>query len=242
MRASARRVTRGLTVALATSVCWVASAPPSEATSTPFPVCRVGDTLTQHGALADWSRSVVDTALRLASTYAPTDLRPTSTAGISGGGSVRGFVIADLKAMTSAAKAAGAPIAVQSAYRSYATQRQTFAYWVNAYGYARALTLSARAGHSEHQMGTTLDLRSLGGAAPWDYPDWGTTRAGAWLRANSWKYGFVMSYPKGQMSATCYAYEPWHFRYVGRARAKAVHASGFTLRQYLWLDQRRWVP
>jgi D-alanyl-D-alanine carboxypeptidase len=233
-------VTRGVTAALFSSACWLSAATPSGAASAAFPVCRVADTLTQHGALADWSRSVVDTQYRLASTYAPTDLRPTSAAGISGGGSVRGFVIADLRAMTAAAKAAGAPIAVQSAYRSYATQQQTFAYWVNAYGYARALTLSARAGHSEHQLGTTLDLRSSGGAAPWDYADWGTTRAGAWLRANSWRYGFVMSYPKGQMSATCYAYEPWHFRYVGRARAKAVRDSGFTLRQYLWLDQRRW--
>ena len=30
--------------------------------------------------------------------------------------------------------------------------------------------------------------------------DWGTTKAGAWLKRNSWKYGFVMSYPKGKSS------------------------------------------
>ena len=67
---------------------------------------------------------------------------------------------------------------------------------------------------------------------------WETTKAGAWLGANAWKYGFVMSYPKGKTSVTCYMYEPWHFRYVGRTVAKAVHDSKLTLREYLWRQQR----
>ena len=70
--------------------------------------------------------------------------------------------------MATAARKAGARFSVQSAYRSYATQKTTFAYWVDVHGYAVALTESARAGHSEHQLGTTLDLRSYGGRAPWD--------------------------------------------------------------------------
>jgi D-alanyl-D-alanine carboxypeptidase-like protein len=101
-------------------------------------------------------------------------------------------------------------------------------------GYSSAIKSSARAGHSEHQLGTTLDLRSWGGSAPWYYADWGRTKAGTWLRTNAWKYGFVMSYPKGKISVTCYAYEPWHFRYVGRPMAAAIRASGLTLREYLW--------
>ena len=54
------------------------------------------------------------------------------------------------------------------------------------------------------------------------------------MKANAWKYGWVMSYPKGKTSVTCYQYEPWHYRYVGRAEAKAIHDSGLTTRQYLW--------
>jgi D-alanyl-D-alanine carboxypeptidase len=55
------------------------------------------------------------------------------------------------------------------------------------------------------------------------------------MAANAWKYGFIESYPRGvSPSKTCYAYEPWHFRYVGRAEAAAVHASGLTLREWLW--------
>ena len=36
------------------------------------------------------------------------------------------------------------------------------------------------------------------------------------MAANAWKYGFIMSLPEGQDQLTCYMYEPWHYRYVGR--------------------------
>jgi D-alanyl-D-alanine carboxypeptidase len=139
--------------------------------------------------------------------------------------------------MVRAARGAGARLAVQSAFRSYSTQKSTFAYWSRVSGYSAALKSSARAGHSEHQLGTTVDFRSYGGSAPWYYSDWGTTKAGAWLKKNAWKYGFIMSYPKGKASVTCYAYEPWHYRFVGRSEAAKVRSSGLTLRQYLWLKQ-----
>ena len=221
-------------VAMLTAVAWstVAAAPV-------VPACRVADTVTAHDELGDWRRSLLDLTYRLRSTYAPPDLRTTADAGLNSGFSVRGFVIADLKAMAAAARAADARLAVQSSYRSYATQKATFDYWVDQYGYAKALTVSARAGHSEHQLGTTIDFRSYGGSAPWNLDDWATTKAGAWMKANAWKYGFLMSYPKGKSSVTCYAYEPWHYRYVGRDRAAAIRASGLTLREYLWREQGR---
>ncbi len=202
-----------------------------------LPACKVADTLTKHRTYNDWHRSLLDQTYRLSSGYAPADLRSTSGAGLNSGHSVRKHVIADLKAMATAARAAGARMSVQSAYRSYATQKSTFAYWVRVHGYATALKESARAGHSEHQLGTTLDFRSYGGGAPWDYSDWGTTKAGTWLKTNAWKYGFVMSYPKGKSAVTCYTYEPWHYRYVGRARAAVIRKSGLTLRQFLWREQ-----
>ncbi len=207
--------------------------------ASPLPSCAVADTLTLHRTLADWPRSLLDTRYRLSSTYAPTDRRSTADAGLNGGYSVRKLVIADLKAMASAARAAGARLSVQSAYRSYATQKDTFDYWVRLHGYAYALKESARAGHSEHQLGTALDFRSYGGPAPWDVTDWATTKAGKWMKANAWKYGFILSYPKGKTSVTCYMYEPWHYRYVGRERAIWVHASGLTLREFLWKEQTK---
>jgi D-alanyl-D-alanine carboxypeptidase len=207
------------------------------ASASSLPSCHVADTLTAQRKYTDWNRTVLDLTYRLSSSYAPGDLRSTANAGLNSGHQVRALVITDLRAMASAARSAGARLAVQSAYRSYSNQRSTFAYWVRVSGYAAALKSSARAGHSEHQLGTTLDFRSYGGSAPWYYADWGTSKAGAWLRSNAWKYGFIMSYPKGKTSVTCYAYEPWHFRYLGRAVAAKVHASGLTLREYLWRQQ-----
>lgn len=213
-------------------------APPVRA-ATGLPACRYADLLTRDRSYSDWSRSLLDTIYRLSSAYAPADLVSTAGAGLDGGYSVRRHVLADLTAMANAARAAGAPLAVQSAYRSYSWQVSVFWYWVRVDGYAAALRTSARPGHSEHQLGTALDFRSYGFTrAPWDYADWGATRAGSWLRANAWKYGFLMSYPSGKSALTCYSYEPWHYRYVGRVQAKAVHDSALTLREWIWRTGR----
>jgi D-alanyl-D-alanine carboxypeptidase len=227
-----------LSIGMVAGVTGTAAAAPPE-----LPSCRIADVLTQHRRLSDWNRSLLDLTYRLRSTYRPHDLRSTRTAGLTGGGYVRKHVVRNLRAMARAARLANARFSVQSAYRSYRTQRTTFNYWVRVHGMERALQESARPGHSEHQLGTTLDFRSYGRVrAPWDYADWGRTRAGKWLAANAWRYGFVMSYPKGKDAVTCYQYEPWHFRYVGKARARAIRESGLTLREYLWYEQNGGLP
>jgi D-alanyl-D-alanine carboxypeptidase len=66
--------------------------------------------------------------------------------------------------------------------------------------------------------------------------DWGATADGAWLAANGWRFGWVMSYPKGMTADSCYRYEPWHYRYVGRAAAAAVRDAEVTLREWLWSE------
>ena len=141
--------------------------------SAALPSCRVTDVMTAQRSYDAWARTVLDTTFALPASYAPRDLRSTSSAGLNSGHSVRRFVVADLAAMASAARRAGARLAVQSAYRSYATQISTFRYWVSVSGYSTALRSSARAGHSEHQLGTTVDFRSYGGSRP------GTTATGA---------------------------------------------------------------
>ena len=133
------------------------------AAATALPACSVGDTYTARRLYVDWAYSMLDTKYRLSAIYYPQDLVSTSNAGLAAGYKVRKFVIPDLKAMASAAKAAGAQFSVQSAFRSYATQKSTFDYWVKLHGYAYALKESARPGHSEHQMGTTLDCAATAG-------------------------------------------------------------------------------
>ena len=90
----------------------------------------------------------------------------------------------------------------------------------------------ARPGHSEHQLGTTIDVTTEG-ATDVDQ-SWGATPDGQWVATNAHKYGFLLSYPSDASDRTCYDYEPWHLRYVGRELAADVIASGLSLREYLW--------
>jgi D-alanyl-D-alanine carboxypeptidase len=227
----------------AAAICPVAAStfvlvPPVPSASMP-PACKVADVTTELTSYNDWSGTLVDWELRVPASYAPRDLVPVSRAGIAGSGLVRSFVIPDLAAMTRAARTAGAPVAVEGAYRSYATQVSTFNTWVEELGYSTAIKGSARAGHSEHQLGVAIDFKTPGGGAPWHIGgyDWATTTAGAWMMKNAWKYGFVLSYPRDKSSQVCYGYEPWHYRYFGRAIASAIHASGQTTRVWLWQQE-----
>lgn len=200
----------------------------------PLPACDYLDLPAARVAYADWGTTVLDTVFLLPSGYAPGDLVDTSQAGLNGSQFIRAIALQDLRAMVDAATSDGARLAVQSAYRSYRGQVLTFDGWVGQVGYGEALKTSARPGHSEHQLGTAIDFRTVGGASPWTYADWATTTEGAWLAANAWRFGWVMSYPKGTSAASCYRYEPWHYRYVGRATAAAVDGAGVVPREWLW--------
>lgn len=141
-------------------------------------------------------------------------------------------VLPDLLALLEAASEAGHLVAVVSSYRSYETQRNTFEYHVNEYGLDQALRVSARPGHSEHQLGTTVDFSST--AVGYELVEaFGITPEGLWLAQHAHEYGFILSYPEGKEVVTGYAYEPWHFRWVGRELAAEVRASGLTLGQFL---------
>ena len=59
------------------------------------------------------------------------------------------------------------------------------------------------------------------------------TQAAKWLVENAWKYGFVISFPKGYENITGYNYESWHYRYIGKANAQEMINSGEILETYL---------
>lgn len=204
----------------------------------PLPACAVGDLPTPLSDPSDWGLTLVDTTYAIPSSYEPPDLVSADQAGLSRYFQVRSVMVADLRDMAAAASDAGASLGIASAYRDYAAQAWTFWYWVNRLGYEWGLLSSAQPGHSEHQLGLAIDFKEYGGPDPWTYYDFATdTLAGEWLAANAWKYGFVMSYPLGQVARTCYRYEPWHYRYVGVEEAAAIRASGLTLREWLWPRQ-----
>jgi D-alanyl-D-alanine carboxypeptidase len=184
---------------------------------------------------SDVVMTVLDRSYALPSDYVPDDLVPASAAGLSGSSGtklVRAVLLDDLAAMHAAWQAAGLSVIVESGYRSHGAQAATFDSWVARLGYAEALVRSARPGHSEHQLGTSIDLSSPGWGGR--FGDWGRESAeGAWMAAHAWEYGFVMSYPFGSQSLTCFSYEPWHYRWIGREAAAAQRASGLYLRQFL---------
>lgn len=223
-----------LVLALASTFAGPVAAQEAAADRGPLPECTYDDVLTPRREYTDWAKTLLDTRLKVGKRYEPPRLVPVSEAGVAGVGKVRPLVIDDLRALRLAARAAGNPIEITSAYRSFARQKWLFEYWVDKYGYEKALSSSARAGHSEHQLGTALDFKAKKGPDPWLVDNWGSTRVGVWLKKNAWKFGFVMSYPKGERDKTCYHYEPWHFRYFGREVARKIHESGLTTRQWLW--------
>jgi len=124
---------------------------------------------------------------------------------------------------------AGYSLSANSTYRSYQTQAVVYENAVAAFGQAYADRTSARPGHSEHQMGTTADV----GARGLYLENFIGTPEADWLAENSWRFGFIVSYPDGKEDITGYAYEPWHLRYVGPGVAQQVKDSGLTLHEFL---------
>lgn len=114
-----------------------------------------------------------------------------------------------LNELVLASGAAGAELKIISGYRSFETQRDLKSKYKVTYG-SGANTFSAEQGYSEHQLGTAVDFTSVALGATYEKID--TTTQYFWLLENAHKYGFVLSYPKGN---TYYIYEPWHWRYVG---------------------------
>ncbi len=120
---------------------------------------------------------------------------------------------------------------VRSAYRSFNEQDNLKNGYTVVYGEDTANTFSADQGYSEHQLGTAVDLitTGLGGILSINFE---TTGEYVWLQDNAYKYGFVLSYPENN---EYYAYEPWHWRFVGTELAKKLHDENI---YFYDMDQR----
>ena len=222
-------------VALAAALAAIPLAlPPSAAGVGPLPDCHLDDVRTVPRGYDDWAITQVDWNLTLGRAYRPPDLVSVQEGGVAGGGYVREVAIDDLRAMARAAEDNGTPLVAWSPYRGYQQQVALFDDYRKGYGFRKAVTFSARPGHSEHQLGLTIDFVAVGDTGLTS--NWEVTPTGAWMAANAWKFGWLMSYPKGKKRLTCYSYEPWHYRYVGRDLAEKIHDSGLTTREYLWAN------
>lgn len=131
-----------------------------------------------------------------------------------------------------AAKVDGYELLALSGYRSYDEQVQVLRDEARASGEENAKRQVAPPGHSEHQLGEAMDVVTA--AAPFDLEtDFGQQPEGRWVARRCMEFGYVLSYPKEKEAVTGYIYEPWHIRYVGKAVAAQVVASGLTLTEFL---------
>jgi len=156
--------------------------------------------------------------------------------------------------LVAAARMGGHTLQALSGYRSYARQDVVFAGWVKgeiedaqkvgqpiglAEATQRANRYSAIAGHSEHQLGTVMDVSTpeLGGKLDEALAQ---TDAGRWLAAHAHEFGFAISYPENKENLTGYQWEPWHLRWIGMADATELFKQDYlnpnteiTLARYL---------
>ena len=121
----------------------------------------------------------------------------------------------------------GLKLQSQSAYRSFAAQVRVYDADVAANGQVFADTSTARPGTSEHQTGLAIDISALPGNCSLA-ACFGDTVQGQWLAGNAWRFGFLLRYPADKVAVTGYAYEPWHFRYIGTELAAEMRATGTT--------------
>lgn len=137
---------------------------------------------------------------------------------------------------------------VTSSYRSVQKQAENLESYINTLmgqGYSKEdATIQAQKeialpGCSEHNAGLAMDIVSD------DYWSNHTDLDESfeklpqfdWLINNSWKYGFVLSYPKDKDNITGIIYEPWHYRYVGLEHAERIHKVYVETGEFLTINE-----
>ncbi len=111
-------------------------------------------------------------------------------------------------AMRAAARDEGVALDAISGYRSHAYQLGIFRRKL-ARGQALGdiLEVNAAPGYSEHHGGRALDIGTPG--EPPAEESFEATPAFAWLGAHAVRFGFTLSYPRGNPHGI--VYEPWHW-------------------------------
>ena len=144
------------------------------------------------------------------------------------------------KAMLEDCRNAGNAATVCSSYRAHEKQVLLFQEEIEKYrmqGYSKAearkkaATAVAIPGTSEHELGLAMDIVDKS----YQLLDAGqeNTPTQQWLLVNSYKYGFILRYPKDKSEITGIIYEPWHYRYVGEEAAKYIYEHQLCLEEYL---------
>ncbi|MDR1178540.1 MAG: M15 family metallopeptidase [Spirochaetaceae bacterium] len=181
-------------------------------------------------------RILVDKAHALPDGYEPGDLVALSGPSYRTGRNgllLRQEAADALEEMAAAAGAEGLTLTVSSTYRSYNYQVEVYARNVREDGQEEADRVSARPGHSQHQLGLVVDFGSIS-------DEFAGTREGRWLLSNAGRFGWSLSFPDGYEALTGYRWESWHYRYVGRDLAHFIDTYFNGIQQYALQFIRAW--
>ena len=125
----------------------------------------------------------------------------------------------------------GYNIDIMSGYRDYFYQDKIYTKLLKEKGFAYAFRSVAKPGCSEHQTGLAIDICVYKDDKCYIEHELEDMDEIKWLIENSYKYGFILRYPRYMEDKTGYNYEPWHFRYVGEL-AEYLHRNNMLLEDY----------
>lgn len=171
---------------------------------------------------------LVNKYYKLTKDYIPTDLVDIKNYYAYGENKIKKEVYDNFLNMWRDAKEENLSLIITSAYRDYEYQQVLWDSYANTNGNKWADSVAARAGHSEHQTGLTLDIVTYGSKMN----DFENTDEFKWLNKNAHKYGFILRYPKDKEELTGYSYESWHYRYVGKDIALKIYNENITYDEY----------
>ena len=125
-------------------------------------------------------------------------------------------------------------IVINSGYRSIEDQIDTKNKYLSTYGLDYTNKYVAEPGSSEHHTGLCFDIGiMIDNKVVDEYDDLKPYMDIFETIINKLKdYGLILRYPKGKEKITGYNYEPWHYRYVGKATAKIITDNNLTLEEY----------
>ena len=146
--------------------------------------------------------------------------------------------LAEFKKLQAELKNEGIEIELDSIYRSVAEQQDLWDRWSAdpEKGPEYVKKYVAVPGYSEHHTGLAIDVcLKIKGEIVADNDEmikqkkiWKT------VHPKLADYGFILRYPDGKKDITGYAYEPWHFRYVGSKEiAHEIMDNDLTFEEYL---------
>lgn len=195
-----------------------------------------------EGAAADAAFGEADGLLLLVNPWTPLpeDFVPGELVPVQNDQAVDARAYPDLQNMLDDMSEAGLSPLICSSYRSQERQQELYDNKVQRVmdegvsleaAQAEAARWVARPGTSEHQTGLAVDIVSLSNQMLDETQE--STPEFQWLAENAWKYGFILRYPNDKSEKTGIAYEPWHFRFVGKEAAEEMHDLGLCLEEYL---------